>query len=221
MISVPASRSAPAARGAATAEPMIGPNAVLQTLRAAAELEGIPFYAALACRANLPATDPDGMIPEAWFVRLVEALRTSLPWPRSEAVLRRAGEYTADYVAANRIPGVFRRLLRVLPPRLAVPLLLSAFSRHAWTFAGGGRFRVEGHYPGNIVLTGGPTCHRRTGSGHAGAYYETAFQGLLRLAAPDVSVFEKDCEACGGPACRFSIEIEGASARGESPCVSS
>lgn len=195
---------------------MIGPNAVSQTLRAAAELEGTTFYAAVARRANLPATDADGMIPEDWFIRLVEALRVSLPWPRSEAILRRAGEYTADYVAANRIPAVIRGLLRVLPARLAVPLLLTAFRRHAWTFAGSGRFGTEGHFPGAITLTGCPTCsHGSNDTGLAGAYYEAAFEGLLRLAAPRVTVREFRCEACGDAGCGFAIEIEGVDARGE------
>ncbi len=221
MVSVSVTRPQPAAPSAAAPEPMIGPNAVLQTLRAAAELEGVEYYAAVARRANLPATDLDGMIPEAWFVRLVESLRATLPWPRSEAVLRRAGEYTADYVAENRIPAAFRRLLHALPPRLAVPLLLTAFRRHAWTFAGGGRFATEGRYPGRIVLSGCPTCRHGPHAGQAGAYYEAAFEGLLRLAAPRVTVQEVACQARGDGDCRFSLHIEGASARGENPCVSS
>ncbi|MEJ2604949.1 MAG: bacteriochlorophyll 4-vinyl reductase [Gammaproteobacteria bacterium] len=221
MVSIPVTRQPPAAHSAATTEAMIGPNAVLQTLRAAAELEGIEYYATLAGRAYLPATDLESMIPEAWFVRLVEALRATLPWPRSEAVLRRAGEYTADYVAENRIPALFRQALHVLPPRLAVPLLLTAFRRHAWTFAGAGRFSAEGRYPGCIVLSGGPTCRHAPHNEQAGAYYEAAFQGLLRLAAPRITVREVACQARGDAECRFALQTEGVTARGENPCVSS
>lgn len=218
MVSIPLSRPAQPQADATATGAMIGPNAVLQTLRAIAELEGTACYEAVARGAALPATDPDHMIPEAWFTRLVQSLRRTLPWARSEAVLRRAGEYTADYVAANRIPRLFRRLLRALPPRLAIPLLLAAFRRHAWTFAGGGQFETSGGYPGDILLKGCPTCRNESESMAAGAYYEAAFQGLLRLAADGVRVHETACAACGDGCCRFSIDIkdiEGASARGE------
>ncbi len=215
MLSIPLSRPAEPGADAAAPKAMIGPNAVLQTLRAIAELEGTTCYEAVARGAALPATDPEHMIPEARFVRLVQSLRRTLPWARSEAVLHRAGEYTADYVAANRIPRFFRRLLRALPPRLALPLLLAAFRRHAWTFAGGGRFDTAGDYPADIILKGCPTCRNAPEATAAGAYYEAAFQGLLRLAADNVRVHETACEACGDDCCRFSIEIEGASARGE------
>jgi len=215
MVSVPLSRPAQTQADASAPGAMIGPNAVLQTLRAIAELEGTACYEAIARSASLPATDPDHMIPEAWFVRLVQSLRRALPWARSEAALRRAGDYTADYVAANRIPRLFRRLLRALPPRLALPLLLAAFRRHAWTFAGGGRFDTSGSYPGHIILRGCPTCRHGPEATAAGAYYEAAFQGLLRLAADGVRVHETACEARGDDCCRFSIDIEGASARGE------
>ncbi len=215
MLSIPLSRHEEPQADAADPEAMIGPNAVLQTLRAIAELEGTTCYEAVARGAALPATNPDRMIPEVWFVRLVDSLRRTLPWPRSEAVLRLAGKYTADYVAANRIPRPFRRLLRALPPRLAIPLLLAAFRRHAWTFAGGGRFDTAGEYPADVTLKGCPTCRNAPEATAAGAYYEAAFQGLLRLAAEHATVNETACEACGDPCCRFSIEIEGASARGE------
>lgn len=222
MVSVPVSRLAPApAPHAAAHLGTIGPNSVLQTLQAAAELQGTAFYAAVARRAKLPATGPDAMIPEAHFIRLVEALRASLPWQQSEAILRRAGTYTADYVAANRIPAFFRRLLGILPPRIGLPLLLNAFRRHAWTFAGSGTFECTGPYPGTIVLTGSPTCAHSPQATQAGAYYEAAFEGLLRLAAPGATVRETACQARGDADCRYSIQIEGTRARGENPCVSS
>ncbi|WP_405231131.1 bacteriochlorophyll 4-vinyl reductase [Lentisalinibacter salinarum] len=220
MLSIPLSRPAEAKADATAPGAMIGPNAVLQTLRAIAELEGTACYEAVARGAALPATDPDHMIPEALFMRLIESLRRTLPWARSEAVLRLAGDYTADYVAANRIPRFFRRLLHALPPRLALPLLLAAFRRHAWTFAGGGRFHTAGGYPADIVLKNCPTCRNAPEATAAGAYYEAAFQGLLRLAAEHATVHETACEACGDDCCRFSIDIEGARARGEKPCVS-
>lgn len=172
-------------------------------------------------RSGLPADFPEGLIPEAWFTAVVDALREAVPSTRSEEILARSGGYTADYVNAHRIPGPFRRLLGALPARLALPLLVWAFRRHAWTFAGGGSFRVEGPYPGTLVLEGCPTC-RRPAEGRTGRYYESAFQGLLGLAAPGVRVREVECHAEGAPACRFQILLENPHpTAGDAPCASS
>ncbi len=187
--------------------PRIGTNAVLQTLRAVEVLCGRAIAVDVARELDLPEADPQGMIPEAWFVSLVGILRRRREISDAEGILRLAGSYTGDYVAANRIPAPFRVLLRVLPARLAVPLLLWAFRRHAWTFAGSGDFQVLGPYPGTLVLQGPPTCRHADGPDPSGAYYEAAFQRLLELAAPGIRVTEEACQAGGHPACRFRLEL--------------
>jgi divinyl protochlorophyllide a 8-vinyl-reductase len=194
-----------------TQESRIGPNAVVQTLRALEALEGPEPRARVARAAELPEVTLDGLVPEAWFVRLVDALRDELPPPRAEAILARAGTWTAAYVAERRVPKAFRQLLGWLPPRLGLPLLLEAFRRHAWTFAGSGRYAVHGRYPGRIALEGSPTCRPRTEAGAdstlGGAYYEAAFEGLLRLAAPAARVREVACMRRGASACCFEIAL--------------
>jgi divinyl protochlorophyllide a 8-vinyl-reductase len=207
----------------APVEARIGPNSLIQTLRALEELEGDAAVMLVRARAGLSETWPEGMIPEEWFVRLILALRETLPSARAEAVLRRSGTYTADYVGKNRIPAPIRVLLAVLPRRLSVPVLLAAFRRHAWTFAGAGRFSVEGAFPGTILLAGCPTC--RTGvetlaGGRAGAYYEAAFEGLLSLAARQVRVREVACQASHAPVCRFQIFFDDQQPK-ETTCASS
>lgn len=209
----------------------IGPNAVLQTLRALREREPAEVSARVALRAELPALLPAGMIPEAWFVRLLVAVRDELSPERAEAVLRLSGAYTAAYVGQNRIPAPVRGLLAVTPERLALPMLLSAFRRHAWTFAGAGRFDVdEARYPSTIVLDGAPTCRREAARAVApgrltGAYYEAAFEGLLRLAAPHARVREVACQSGSAAFCRFEITLNTKAARfaraGEPACASS
>lgn len=183
----------------------IGPNSVLQTLHAARALEGEAMAEALRVQAGLP--DPggfDGLIPEDWFVSLVSALRAALPAQRAEAVLRDSGARTAAYVARNRIPGPFVTLLGILPSRIGVPLLLSAFRRHAWTFAGSADFSIDGRRA--LVLDGCPTCRVPTEAPFGGGYYEAAFEGLLHLAAPQLRVRETACRTRGDPACRFELE---------------
>jgi len=188
----------------------IGPNSVLQTLRALGELELPEVVSLVVARARLPEALPAGMIPEVWFVQLVQALRETVPPARSEAVLRRSGTYTAAYVRGNRIPAPIRWVLQLLPRRLAVPLLLKAFDRHAWTFAGAGRYSVEGPFPGTLLLDGCPTSRAEAaalGEGASCGYYEAAFEGLLGLASPGVRVREVACQALGSPRCRFQISF--------------
>lgn len=197
----------PGIRRPQAAQAEIGPNSVLQTLEALREYAGDAGPALLAARTGLPGSWPDGMIPELWFVRVVHELRAMLDVSDAETVLRRSGTRTGEYVTRNRIPGSIRSTLRILPPRWAVPLLLWAFRRHAWTFAGSGDFRIEGSYPGTLVLERPPTCREAGGPERSCGYYEAAFEALLQLAAPGVRVTETECCAGGYPACRFRIQL--------------
>ncbi|MGB5255625.1 MAG: bacteriochlorophyll 4-vinyl reductase [Woeseiaceae bacterium] len=198
--------------GVATA--CIGPNAVIQTLRAIRQLQGPEIASALAADAGISEQQPNAMIPEANFVRLVAALRAHLSVDRSAPILARAGSLTATYVAANRIPRIFKLVLRLLPARLALPLLLAAFRRHAWTFAGRSQFWVVGAFPGQIVLDDAPTCRRASADSCSGEYYAAAFEGLLTLACANVRVREVACRSRGARDCRFAIETTTDPARG-------
>lgn len=214
------------------AEALIGPNAVTRTLDAVTERLGGRTAKTLREAAGIPASIPEVMIPEQWFERLVAELRGRTPEDTSREILRAAGRATASYVRQNRIPAPARGLLRILPSRLALPILLRAVSRHAWTFAGRGDFS---HADSHLVLSDPPTC-RAASEGHAapsahvapgadarsitsgttrgdassgvpgGAYYEAAFEGILSLAAPDVRVREVACIRAGAPACRFRLD---------------
>lgn len=197
----------PVPLGPVEGAPRIGPNAVLQTVAALREISGPQAASELAERAGLPTPWPDGMIPEAWFVRVIDELRTLVPEATAASVLVRSGELTGAYVSENRVPGVFKLLLRVLPARLGLPLLVRAFRRHAWTFAGGGHFHARGPFPGTLVLDDPPTARSAPTAGRACGYYEAAFQSLLELAAPGVTVRETQCRAGGAPACHFRIDL--------------
>ena len=191
--------------------PRLGPNAVLQTLGATRRRHGPGAASGLLEQAGLQ--DPDqwapGLIPEAWFLAVLDAVRSRFPPEEAEQILAEAGRATAAYVTENRLPRIFRGLLRILPARLALPLLLTAFARHAWTFAGAGRFSTEGAYPGFIVLENAPTCRAADPTGpRRGSFYAAAFEGLLDAAAPGIRVREVECTAQGAPACRFRLAVE-------------
>lgn len=211
-----------ATSGTATATPRtpapaaakIGPNSLIQTFAAITEFEGEEMAGGL--RALLqPPEALDDMVDQAHFIRLVRGLRRILPPASVDRILERAGERTADYVLRNRIPAPARFILPRLPRALALPLVLSAFRRNAWTFAGSARYRAdagtsgEGDHP-HIELDGCITCVGSRRGRPGGAFYRGAFQGLLSaLVAPGTRVTEDECVATGGRTCRYTIHLPG------------
>lgn len=79
-----------------------------------------------------------------------------------------------------------------------------AIGRHAWTFAGSGRFAV---LPGRAVrfsIAGGPLARGVHAQAPVCDYYAATFAGLFRaLVHPATQVVETECEACGAPVCIF------------------
>ncbi|MEE4337667.1 bacteriochlorophyll 4-vinyl reductase [Erythrobacter sp.] len=132
------------ARASTPGEAEIGPNAVLQTVRIIEERLGSEVSAAILAEAGLSGL-PSGecMIRETHAIALHRALHRRLP-REAPAIARSAGWATADYIIAHRIPGAAKVLLRLLPASLAAPLMMAAIRRHAWTFAGAGRFTPRG-----------------------------------------------------------------------------
>ena len=195
--------------GLASAPPpgVVGPNAIIQLGSALLAGPGPTVAERVYARAGLaallaapPAEMLDQRVPARLFAALWDELGTAAAPVASEA-----GRLTADYVIANRIPRLARGLLRLLPPRMAVPLLLSAIRRNAWTFAGSGRCRVASRPVPLIEISNNPlampdcTWHR--------AVLERMFD---RLAAPGARVRHTACCTRGAPACRFEIDLAGA-----------
>jgi divinyl protochlorophyllide a 8-vinyl-reductase len=187
--------------------PRIGPNAIIQTLAALEVLEGPGTRDRIARLAGVSGEETSGMVPETRFLSLLAALRRTLDDGAARRVLLLAGEKTGDYVAANRIPAAVRGLLHLLPPRTGIPMLLKAFQRNAWTFAGRSDFEVTGGFPGDLLLNDAPTCRLIGSARPTGGYYEAAFQRLLSLASPDVVVTETECRSSGASKCRFRVQL--------------
>lgn len=189
-----------------TAIARIGPNAILQHLPVLDAAIGERLRAALLLRADVTEPPADsGMLPEDEVARLHHAVRLFLP-DRAPAIQRAAGLATGEYILANRIPRAAQLLIRALPAWAGARLLASAITRHAWTFAGSGVFKVLGYSPlrveieHNPLATGpadAPICHW-----HA-AVFERLFGALVW---PQVRVTEEECTATGAGACRFRIE---------------
>lgn len=198
---------APAA--AAAAEPArvepfrVGPNAALQLMEALRAEGGAAFARqvfAEAGRADWIDAPPRTMIPQEAAAALFQAVRRVAP-SRADLILAEAGRRTADYLLAHRIPAPAQRALRLLPPRLAIRLLLIAVGKHAWTFAGSARFLAKAErgelgvtLEGNPLATPGCPWHE--------AVFTRLFQ---RCGAPDVRVVHAECEGRGHTRCRFVI----------------
>lgn len=184
----------------------IGPNAVTRLAEALDALRGQAETVAVFARAGLTErllAPPERMVDEAEVIALHAALRARLP-EQAPAIAADAGRRTANYLLAHRIPRVMRLLLPRLPARLSARILLYAIGRHAWTFAGSGRFAV---LPGAVVrfsITNGPLARGVRAYAPVCDYYAATFEGLFRaLVHPATEVIEAACESCGAPACVF------------------
>ncbi|MEM8824839.1 MAG: bacteriochlorophyll 4-vinyl reductase [Pseudomonadota bacterium] len=190
----------------------MGPNAVLQ-LAAALRAEGGDALAAevfgAAGQSWLLEVPPTLMVDEAVPAALSDALWEVYPHGAAK-VAAEAGRRTADYVVANRIPDVAKRLLRVLPDWLAARLLLTAIRKNAWTFAGSGTCAVA--VPGEaLVLDDNPMPM-------PGAIWHRAVIGRMvaSLLHPATRLDHVTCLHSDTRAC-FAVRPPGSD--GAAPCV--
>jgi len=159
---------------------VIGPNAILQTETALREAGGQALAERIFAKARLShllRNRPEDMIDEAAPKALFAALFDTLPRREGMRIALDAGRRTGAYILANRIPGPVRVLLKLLPARLASPLLLAAIQRHAWTFAGSGECQTVSGSPATVTITENPlkmpVCTWHTG------VFEVLFQSLV------------------------------------------
>lgn len=137
----------------------VGPNAVLQLRSVLIERLGHGVaHALFEAAGHLSAYDwpPTEMVDQRLPADLFATLFERLTPAQAEAIAQEAGIRTADYILENRLPIKVRRLLEVLPPVLAVPMLLNAIKRHAWTFVGTGTFSADAHRRPQIEIADNP-----------------------------------------------------------------
>jgi divinyl protochlorophyllide a 8-vinyl-reductase len=193
----------------------IGPNALLQLIRILDHFEGRALRDRIFAVAGVLPPPPDaGMWPEADCAAVHQTLRHELP-DRAPGLLRLAGIATADYILAHRIPPLAQRLIRGLPGVIAAPILASAIARHAWTFAGSGRFAVERWFPLTFRLEGNPLIAGEHAESPLCDWHAAVFERLFRrLIWPGAVVEEVECAGTGAPACRFVLRPRGLVSRG-------
>lgn len=183
----------------------IGPNAILQILAAVRAREGEAAVTRLTRRAGLEdrlARPIVGLVPVAEVRALHIALLDLVGLAHAHTLVAEAGRRTASYLLGYRIPYLFRQLLRLVPTRCRSRLLLAAITRHAWTFTGGGLFRIEPGSPPRAVIEPCPLCPEASRTGLGCVYYAATFEELLRtLVDPRIRVEPVACEAAGSRRC--------------------
>ena len=187
----------------------IGPNAITRTTEATRALYGEADTARLLHAAGLGGylgAPPTRMVDECEVVALHGAMRDLFGPVGARRVARAAGERTADYLLANRIPLAAQYLLRALPKGPSSRLLLRAIGSHAWTFAGTGHFSATAGHPTRLGIAGCPICRGARADAPACDYYAATFERLFRvLINARASVIETECAALGASDCVFTI----------------
>lgn len=208
----PDAAGAMAARGGEPPVARIGPNAITQCTAALLAALGREGCARLMRHAGLLAhlhDPPQQMVDERDVAALHRQMRAELGTPYARSLARLAGHHTGSYLLTHRIPARAQRALSWLPPALAGRLLLAAVTRHAWTFCGSGRFRVEpAPGPGalRVSIAGCVTCHGEHADEPLGDYFAATFERLFgAIVDPRTRVVETACEAMGAPACVFEL----------------
>lgn len=187
----------------------IGPNAITRVAEVLPALLGEAGTRRLFEAAGLAGylqAPPQHMVDETEVARLHAVLRRQLGPTLAGQVAQRAGERTADYLLAHRIPRPVQALLKILPARLAARVLLAAVSRHAWTFAGSGHFRATPGRPCVLTIQDNPLCRGVVAEAAACDFYSATFERLFQvLVHPAARAVETHCEARGDPLCRFEL----------------
>ena len=202
----------------------IGPNAVTRLSEALDEVLGEPAASEVFGAAGQLAyrqAPPSSMVDERVVTALHVALRDVLTPADAARIARRAGVLTGEYLLAHRIPAPVRWLLPALPKAWSSRLLVEAMARHAWTFAGSGRFAAvrpaRDRAPGDsrrippaarlqLEIADCPVCRGDCSTAPVCDYYAATFEHLFRaLVSPRTTVVECECRAAGAVACRFDV----------------
>ncbi|WP_103255773.1 bacteriochlorophyll 4-vinyl reductase [Tabrizicola aquatica] len=154
----------------------IGPNAILQLVPVLDRLEGRAARDRLLGAAGVAVPPADaGMWPEAQC-RAAHLAVWQGCGDRAAAILAAAGQGTADYILAHRIPGPAKALIRSLPAPLGARLLTAAIAKHAWTFAGSGRFGITSRRPLTFEISANPLAF----PGHPCPWHAAVFARLFQ-----------------------------------------
>ena len=185
----------------------IGPNAILQLVPVLEEAAGRDVAAHVMAMAGVfELPDPaNGLIDEGPAARLHQAMRRELP-EAAPMLAREAGWRTAGYILTHRIPKPVQRVLKLLPARLAVPILAHAIAKNAWTFCGSGKFRLVSTWPAVFEIGDNPVVRGERSDMPLCHWHAAVFERLFsELCGPRWQAIETECCAQSHDACRFEL----------------
>lgn len=192
----------------------IGPNAITQVVGVVRDRLGAAAMAEILDSAGLrqySAALPSAMVDEAEVAALHAAVWTHTP-ALASGLLFEAGMRTGDYLLAYRIPRLAQRVLRVIPPAWSAELLAQAIARHAYTFAGSGRFSHPRGAPFRFWIHDGPLV-RHPQAGPCDFYRGTFTRIFRQLVHRGAVVVETACQRATQPGnaqahqyCEFMIQ---------------
>lgn len=188
--------------GSAPDSGLVGPNSVIQLGHAIAATLGADAAGRVFASAHAErylAAPPDAMVDQRIPAALFRELWRQYP-QAATPIAAKAGELTADYIIANRIPRLARIALSVLPRAPAARMLLSAIETHAWTFAGSGHCTVGSAPNFRIAIAANPLAMPGC------IWHRAVFARLFdRLVARGAACRQTACCRNGAPACAFEI----------------
>jgi divinyl protochlorophyllide a 8-vinyl-reductase len=150
---------------------------------------------------------PGAMVDEREAQTFVRLVMTQLGERTGTRVLHEAGHRTAEYLMTHRIPKATLWVMRALPARAGLSLLLKAVQANAWTFVGSGELSVQSHARGaDLTFHACAMCRDLRSDRPVCDFYAGTFEHLVRtLVAPRARVMEVECQAQGGHCCRFEV----------------
>ncbi len=184
----------------------IGPNSIIQTVAALEAKYGKTKTETILRKIGqgyIIGNLPKEMVEESKFHSLVTALQKEIGDSPTAAILKESGERTARYLLKVRIPGIFQKFVKLLPPRPAFKLFLFAISKNAWTFAGSGEFSYAMNRPPEISV-------RVTFPSNpvVGNFYLGTFTALLKeLVNPKTTIISDIRKESGSIRCNYQCEI--------------
>jgi len=168
--------------------------------------ETIDFF--IASRLSQYLSHPlAGRVHEEDVCRIHQHLIETYGLSHAKTLSWQAGQKSADYLLKNKISKPLRFILKRLPIRWSITLLLREISNHAWTFVGSGVFTYQVFKSITFYIESNPICRGIRASEPICDYYAAIFEGLFKnLIHPSIVVKELGCEAQGDPSCSFSVK---------------
>lgn len=192
----------------------IGPNAILQVLDLAERWYGTSTANALSAGLLPCGARPQSLVPEALVAQLHHRVVELLDPNEAYKLLHHAGEQTAQYLLAHRIPKPAQWLMKKMPRFVSGQILTAAISRNAWTFVGSGQFsarytrlRTKPAQRGWCYrIASNPLAKGLNQKTVACWFYTAVFQTLFQvLVHPAIRVVETQCMARGDAYCEFEF----------------